>query len=289
MAATAVDGQAAEAGQVAVVVTVADGVVTIRLNRPKKGNALTPAAVEALRAAVAAAGDDTAVHAVVVTGTGKYFCTGMDLSAGNQEAMRAKAGRADGRDGAGGGKGVADFIGVFEELATLAKPTLAVLNGPALGGGVGLAFACDLRVGKADDYIAFTEVKRGLVPAMISTYIVPQLGPFFSRELMLTGRRTSLQRLYEMGAMTKVAESEAGVELLVATLMDELRTSAPAAMAATKKLIGFVATHPHAEAMAEAVGVFKASLRSPETLHGLEAWRKRQAPDWKPFRLGSKL
>ena len=131
---------------------VKDGNAVITLNRPKVGNSLNSGMTKKLLEILKKAEEDKQVHCITITGSGKYFCSGMDLRGALGEEK--------------GGKGGADFL--FSTIYDSKKPTIARINGPALGGGVGLVFACDIRIISEDSYIQFPEVYRGILPALIS-------------------------------------------------------------------------------------------------------------------------
>ena len=268
-------------GETMVELRVEEGVGWITLDRGGRGNALTPEGAEELVGAVEHAVADGSVYAIVVTGVGKHFCTGMDLSSSGQSKMGAAARSSS------SSRASSKLIDVFEVLAACPKPTIAFPNGSAYGGGIGLLFACDFRIGVGTDVISFKEVRRGLVPAMISTYVVPVLGPATSKALMLTGSDMDLATLAGRGGMTAVAHDREGARALLDVLLDELRLCGPRAMAATKDLIHKVCEVGHGDAMGLAEAVFVDSLSSPEVRHGLAAFRSKTDPDWTSFRLST--
>ena len=264
---------------------VEEGVGWITLDRGGRGNALTPEGAQELVDAVEEAVSDGSVYAIVLTGVGKHFCTGMDLSSSGQSKMAAATSSKSASKSAP--KSASKLIDVFEVLARCPKPTIAFPNGSAYGGGIGLLFACDFRIGVGTDVISFKEVRRGLVPAMISTYVVPVLGVATSKQLMLTGSALDFAALAGRGGMTAVADDREGARALLDVLLNELRLCGPRAMAATKDLIHKVCEVNHSDAMGLAQAVFVDSLSSPEVRHGLSAFRSKVDPDWTLFRLST--
>lgn len=118
------------------------------------------------------------MRVVVLTGAGKYFCTGMDLGSANQESLQQQIDQ--------GTAGHA-FLRILSQIRDFKKPIIARVNGPVMGGGCGVLFATDLRVMLQNSFLAFPEVKRGIVPALISAFIVPQMGLYRTKQYMLTG------------------------------------------------------------------------------------------------------
>lgn len=262
----------------AVLYTVRNAVATVTLNRPERGNSLSGDMVSRLLEVFELVEAAVDVHVVVLTGAGKYFCTGMDLGTANQAAVSE---RLDAKQGEPSTSSRPEFIDLLERIRTCSKPVIVKLNGPVLGGGLGLAFVADARLAHADVYASFQEVRRGLVPAIISAYIVPQLGPFLSRDLMLSGRRASAQRLYEAGVLSDAPlASPAALDAATQALADEFRASAPQAMATTKRLIDYVCAHEHADNLAETARVFAAMVRTREASYGMQCFRDKKAPDW---------
>src|ERR671927_1136050 len=155
-------------------VSTSRGVATLTLDSPANRNALSRAMRARLRQGLADALADDAVRVVVLDHTGRVFCSGMDLS-----------------EAAGGGaeqQGVREFPEILSALWSSPKPVLAAVRGPARAGGVGLLAACDVVVAGASATFAFTEVRLGLVPAVISAVVLPRMAPHVAHRLMLTGQ-----------------------------------------------------------------------------------------------------
>lgn len=259
-----------------ILLEVKDYVGTITLNRPQRANALTSGMIQAFLAIISDCQERKDVRVLVITGAGRYFCSGMDLKA-------ARLGTA-----AQGDKGP-DFTGLMGALRQCKLPTICALNGPALGGGIGLVFACDLRVCARDAYFQFSEVKRGIIPAKISVFIVPQLGEFMSRELMITGRKLSAARAYELGVVTAVEGTGEGAGKSFESLVDEytnhILSSASTSMSMVKELCSFIASkqRTHADAVVEADRYFQRMMTNKEAVHGIMAFRAKKKPDWSQF------
>jgi len=189
-----------------------------------------------------------------------------------------------------GDRGGGGFIELCNRIKACKKPIVCKINGPALGGGIGLVFMGDIRIATRDSFFAFTEVKRGLVPAMISTFIVPELGSFLSKEMFLTGRRVPAKQALDMGFLTAVAkDNKDDFERLTQEYLNHLLSSAPDAMRMIKGLVQYELSHTHEENAVEAVKVFQASLMSEETKYGLKMFKEKKEPDWSNFQIKAKL
>jgi len=246
-------------------------VLTITLNRPERGNSITPHMAEELKKAVSSAETDPDVRVIVLTGRGKFFCTGMDLGAHNQGQMQEALDKGD---------AAKNSIELFETLKRSSKPLVARINGPSLGGGWGLIFTTDVRVAVKSAYFCFAEVKRGIVPALISAYIVPEIGAFQANQYMLTGMRVPAEQAYQSRFLSALASSEEELDSITKKYVEELLTSAPKAMAHIKSNTRFVTSHPHPENTAYLQQVFARTVRSEEAIYGMSCFLQRQTPDW---------
>jgi enoyl-CoA hydratase/carnithine racemase len=163
---------------------VDDGVATVTLNRPDKLNALNPVMLEELLAVLEQADADDDVRALIVTGAGRAFCAGADLSGGGKTFDRAVRGRAEGPDAHrdGGGR-------VTLRIFDMKKPLIAAINGPAVGFGVTMTLPMDIRIASTAARIGFVFARRGVVPEAASTWFLPRLvGPSQAAEWVYTGR-----------------------------------------------------------------------------------------------------
>ncbi|ORY37031.1 ClpP/crotonase [Rhizoclosmatium globosum] len=189
-----------------------NGVLTLTLNNPTRANALSPTMVAELIKELDKAEKDDDVRVLVLTGEGLFFSAGMDLAAASK----------------GSGAPFDTALSIFKRIADsqnqqviidyIYYPMFARINGPALGGGVGLVFATDFRIAIDSSFIQLAEVKRGLIPAIISLYIVPQLGPSLSRAFFLTGEKVPIQRLHQAGIIYSIATSPTHLDESVSSL-----------------------------------------------------------------------
>jgi methylglutaconyl-CoA hydratase len=252
---------------------------TITLFRPQRGNSITPSMGLEIIAILDRWRQDPEIRVVILTGSGKFFCTGMDLGNSNQDQMGQLV--KDGKTG--------DTGQIFEVLRNFPKPIICQVNGPVLGGGVGVVFTTDIRIVNRKAYFCFPEVKRGIAPALISAHITPELGPYLTRQYMLTGEKVGAEDLYRRGVVTALVDSEQDMHRVTQTYVEQLLTSAPNAMSSVKNLINFVSSHGHDQNMSFTRKVFAEMVRSEEAMYGISCFLQKQQPDWSEFLKRSKL
>jgi methylglutaconyl-CoA hydratase len=208
-----------------VVAALADGVLTLTLNRPDKRNAIDTAMIEALHAALERAELDAAVRVVAVRGAGTDFCAGADLTELLASADRpAEENRAQ-----------AQRLGdVFIRMRDLPKPVVAVIQGRALAGGCGLATACDLVLARADAQMGYPEVRRGFVPAMVMAMLRRAVGEKVAFDLVATGRILSAEEARAVGLVSRVLAPET-FESDIAHVAAALASQSPTALALIKR------------------------------------------------------
>jgi methylglutaconyl-CoA hydratase len=244
-------------------VTVSRGVATLTLDSPANRNALSRAMRAQLRAALLDALADDAVRVVVLDHTGRVFCSGMDLS-----------------EAAGGGaqeQGVREFPELLEAIWSAPKPVVAAVRGPARAGGVGLAAACDVVVAAASATFAFSEVRLGIVPAVISAVVLPRMVPHVAHRLMLTGEVFDAAAAAAGGLVDLVA-SDGEVDVALAGQLDALTSGAPAALAETKRLLR-AGSSLHFDDLLELSARFFASEEGQE---GIASFREKRPARWVP-------
>lgn len=250
----------------------ARGVAAVTLNRPDKHNAFDAPMISALTSTLKTLDRDHAVRLVLLTGAGNSFCAGADLS-----AMRSIA-QASERDN------VQDALRLGELLATLdglSKPSVARVNGNAFGGGVGLVACCDIAIACLDSRLALTEVRFGIVPAMISPYVVAAIGARQARRYMLTGESLSAEAAHRIGLVHEFASAEA-LDACVNRVIESLLKGGPEAQREVKELIREVKSLPTLDESARhATAQRLARLRaSEEGQEGLNAFLEKRAARW---------
>lgn len=244
------------------------GVATITLNRPQARNALNGAAMAALREHLDATAGDDAVRVVVLTGTGAVFSAGADVKAA-----------LSGDPGGFAATGPEAMAALLAQLQDHPKPTIARVQGDVYGGGNGLVAACDLAVAAQSARFAFSEVRLGVIPAVIAVVCLPKLRPADAAELFLTGERVPAQRLADAGLLNAVVPDE-HLDDHVQTWLDRLLLGGPNALTGTKDLLRHVPAMSRADAFtytAERSGAF---FRSPEAAEGMAALLQRRTPAW---------
>ena len=251
----------------------ARGIVTLTLDRPEAKNALSAALVGELTATLGRLAGDSAVRAVVLTGAGNVFCAGADIhdmrDAGSASPERNEA---DARR----------FAGMLETLERQPQPTVAAVNGAAFGGAVGLVAACDIAVAAAGARFSLSEVRLGLVPAMISPYVLRAMGLREARRWCLTGEVMDAATARRTGLVHEVAD-DAGLAGAVEALLAALLAGAPGAQAEIKRLLRHVTARSEAgdEALLADTARWIARVRAgAEAREGLAAFLERRKPGW---------
>ena len=249
------------------------GVRELRLHRPEVHNAFDDGLIAALTAALRDAGSDPTVRAVVLTGEGTSFSAGADL---NWMRGMAKASEADNREDS------LRLASLMRTLQFLPKPTVARVNGAAYGGGVGLVACCDIAIGVESAKFGLTEVKLGLVPAVISPYVVAAIGLRHARRLFLTGEIFDAAQALQIGLLHRVVAADQ-LDQTVAHTLGLLSKAAPIAQREAKTLA--LGTHGLSEEKAERIDRDNAALIarlrvSAEGQEGLGAFLDKRSPAW---------
>ena len=246
-------------------------IVRITLNRPEVRNAFNEDLIAQLTAWAASVRVDGPARVAVLGGTGKTFSAGADLTwmskmVGYTRDENVRDARA--------------MAAMFDALDRLPIPLIGRVHGAALGGGVGLAAVCDIVVAANDAIFGFTEVKLGILPAVISPYVLAKIGASAARELFLTGARFSAARAREIGLVHAVGD-EAELDRMVAKYVNDLLTSAPEAVAAAKALVTRVRAAPDRASATELTIDAIADRRvSPEGQEGMRAFLEKRPPSW---------
>jgi methylglutaconyl-CoA hydratase len=245
-------------------------VLHLRLDRPERRNALDGATIERLLAALRAVPAGGEVRTLLLSGAGPAFCAGADL-----DWMR-DGGRAGWDENLAGALRLADLLAALDACPV---PTVARVHGAAYGGGIGLVAAVDVAVAAADTRFAFSEVKLGLLPAVVAPYVVARIGEGPARALFTTGERFDAARAQAMGLVHAVVAPEA-LDGAVAAVLAELATAAPGAVAGARELVRQVRGKTP-EAVRELTAATLARLRAgPEAQEGLTAALERRPPSW---------
>lgn len=257
-----------------VLTTIAGGIAQVTLNRPEKRNALDRETVAALGTALRSCAADAAVRVVQITGSGSTFCAGADLG---EMQGQAQAGEAANLEDA------RRLAALFALLDSLPKPTLARVNGDGYGGALGLLAACDIVVAAAEAKFAFTEVRLGIIPAVVSPFVLGKIGESAARRCFLTAETLSAVDLKGMGLVHEVA-TEGLLDEVCERITQALLKGAPGALAEAKTLIRDVAygsAQRRAAVSAEAAARLARLRVQPEAQEGFAAFFAKRKPGWR--------
>lgn len=244
------------------------------LNRPKNGNALTEAMIANLTNLFRQAAEDASINRIVISAEGKFFCTGMDLGKGTSPVAQSKA-ASDAQ--------YQRLVDLFEAIDNAPQVTIACISGPMFGGGVGLAFACDIRIGVKSAKANLSEAKLGLCPATISKYVIREWGFAFTREAMLSTRPIPLSELKALGCVAMLVDDREQLDQALDKYLIALRSVAPEASRMCKDLIKVGWKHAgDQQQMEQLKDIFDRMMRKDgEAAVGLEAFQGgKKALDW---------
>lgn len=247
------------------------GVARVALNRPDVRNAFNAEVIAELRETFDRLSNDSAVRAIVLSGAGKVFCGGADIN-----WMRASLDLTREQN-------VADaqaMSDMFRAIDRCSKPVVGKIHGAALGGGAGLAAVCDIVIATEDAVFGFTEVKLGIIPAVISPFVLAKIGASHARALFLTGERFDAKRAAHIGLVHEVVMNADALEDAVQGALAELRSAGPAATAAAKRLVQDVSSATYEASRDLTAQAIAAQRTSEEGQEGLRAFLERRAAGW---------
>ena len=249
------------------------GVVTVWMNRPEVHNAFNAQLIVDLTVACKALDEDGSARVVVLAGRGKSFSAGADLN-----WMKAAAAASEAENFADAMR----LAGMLRALAELNKPTIARVHGAALGGGTGLASACDICVASDKAVFATSEVKFGIIPSAISPYVIRAIGERQAYRYFQSAERIGAARAYEIGLAHEVVAVDA-LDVKVAEIVDALLQGGPLSQAAAKDLIRGVVNRPIDDTVVEDTARRISQLRAtPEAREGLDAFLAKRPAAWVP-------
>jgi methylglutaconyl-CoA hydratase len=245
------------------------GIATLTLTRPDKRNAISYELIDDLIRALDEV-RNSSVGILILTGTGKAFCSGMDLD--NLKALIGRTPEQNLEDSR-------TMVGLFRSLYEFPKPTIAAVNGAAIAGGTGLALLCDFTLAVPDAKFGYTEVRIGFVPAIVSTFLLRQVGEKIARDLLLTGRIFDAPEALRMGLINEIVPPEKLLDR-ARELAAQLAENSPLSLFHTKRLL---TDHAHAEldSQIEAAIRENAGIReSADFREGIEAFLEKRKPKW---------
>lgn len=252
--------------------TRADGVAWLRLARPERGNAFDGPLIAGLTRALDALGGNANVSAVILAGEGKHFCAGADI--GWMQRMAA----ASGEDNVADAKALARLMHVLDGLP---KTTIARVQGNAYGGGLGLVACCDIVAAASDARFCLPEVRLGLIPAVISPFVVRAIGERAARRYFQTGEVITVTDAKVLGLVHEIVDNGA-LDVKIEEILYQLERGAPGAKVAAKALVRDVARWPIDPQVMQETAVRIADIRAgAEAKEGLAAFLDHRAPSWK--------
>ncbi len=249
---------------------VKGALATITLNRPEKRNAISAEMIAELMVALAEAEASTA-RVLILTGAGKAFCSGMDL-----DAFKAISSQSPEQHLEDSHK----IARLFRRLYRFPKPLIAAVNGPAIAGGCGIATLCDFTLAVPEARFGYSEVRIGFIPAIVSVFLIRQVGEKRARDLLLTGRILDAEGAHQIGLVTEVVPADTLLDRsrrLAATLL----ASSPTSLARTKRLLRRLG-EADLDRELEAAIQENAGIRStPDFREGIASFLEKRKPTWR--------
>jgi len=246
-----------------------DGIATVTLNRPDKRNAISFDVIDDLRSALDEV-EKSSAHVLIITGAGKAFCSGMDLE--NLKALLGRSPEQNRHDSE-------TMAHLFRWLYEFPKPTIAAVNGAAIAGGTGIATLCDFTLAVPEAKFGYTEVRIGFVPAIVSTFLLRQVGEKRARDLLLTGRIFTAEEAHQIGLVNEIVAPEklmGRANELAAQLME----NSPTSLRYTKRLLS---DHARADldSQIRAAVEENAGIRATDDFReGIGSFLEKRKPRW---------
>ncbi len=244
-------------------------VATITLNRPDKRNAISYELIVELLAALDEVANSS-VLVLILTGAGKAFCSGMDL-----DNLKALVGRSPEQSL----KDSETMAHLFRALYDFPKPTIAAVNGAAVAGGCGLATLCDFTLAVPEAKFGYTEVRIGFVPAIVSTFLLRQVGEKQARDLLLTGRIIGADEAHRIGLINEIVPAEKLIER-ARELATQLMENSPTSLMYTKRLLSEHARIELDGQIQSAVRENAAIRATPDFREGISSFLEKRKPRW---------
>jgi methylglutaconyl-CoA hydratase len=247
----------------------ARGVATLTLNRPDKGNSYNQAMLDALSREIAGLGADSAVRIIVLRGSGKHFCAGAEIG-GAEPAAKDKPRTT--------------IPALCLEWDAVPKPTVALVHGACIGGGVALVSCCDVVIAARNAFFSLPEVRLGFAPGPLIPFFLRAMEARSLRRYLLSGERFAAEEALRIGLVHTLCGAEAG-DLQLAALTDDLLLAGPSAVAHAKALLhrlGHISI-PR-ELLAELQGEFDQHFHAPEATEGRASFREKRRPRWVPLK-----
>ncbi|HJQ40938.1 MAG TPA: enoyl-CoA hydratase/isomerase family protein [Thermoanaerobaculia bacterium] len=251
-------------------VELVDGVLNVSLNRPEVHNAFNDELI-AEAVDLFSSIDANAARAIVLKGSGKSFCAGADLNWMSRMVSYTRDENV--RDSSLLAK-------MFALINDCPLPIVGRVQGAAIGGGVGLAAVCDVAIAMSDAKFGLSEVKLGILPAVISPYVIAKIGETHARALFLTGERFEAERAQRIGLVHRVVDTLEQLDAAVYETVTQLKTSGPEAVRECKKLIAHVATHAPVDSIPYTIDAIASRRVSDEGQEGMKAFLEKRLASW---------
>jgi methylglutaconyl-CoA hydratase len=253
------------------IVSEENAVLSVTLNRPDVHNAFNDELIAEAIEVFGGIAATTNLRAVVLRSGGANFCAGADLNW--MSRMVSYTREENIRDSSQ----LAKMYALINECPI---PVVGRIQGAAIGGGVGLVAVCDIAIATRASKFGLSEVKLGILPAVISPYVIEKIGASHARALFLTGERFDAERALRIGLVHRVVEDEAALDTAIGETLAQLATSGPEAVKACKKLIAFVSTNELAENIPYTIEAIAERRVSEEGQAGMQAFLKKGKPPW---------
>ncbi|MBW8310244.1 MAG: enoyl-CoA hydratase/isomerase family protein [Candidatus Paracaedibacteraceae bacterium] len=251
----------------------ANGCAILTLNRPEVRNAFNATLISDLTTLIQKCDQDPKVRIIILKGEGKVFCAGADLTYMKEIANFTYEQNIEDAKRLGA---------LFETLDSCSKPTIALIQGGAYGGGVGLVATCDIAIASQDAKFSLTEVRLGIIPAVISPYIIRAIGQRKARQYALTAQQLSADEALQSGLLHYAVPQEQ-ISALTKEVVDDLLKGSPIAQSTTKKLFRAVESQPITPNLSTMTAMAIAEARSStDGQEGLKAFLEKRQPNWIP-------
>src|SRR5205814_5958673 len=252
-------------------VNVERPIASVILERPDIHNAFNDELVKLVTETFTERSARDDVRVIVLAGAGKSFCAGADLNWMKRMVQYTREQNLEDARAVGS---------MYLAIAKCPKPVIARIHGAALGGGAGLVAACDIAVAVESVQFGFTEVKLGIIPAIIGPFVIARVGPGRAREFFITGERFLAPVAMNIGLIQHVASHEAALDALIDSKISQILTSAPGAIAAAKELVFGVAARTLESSREFAADAIARARTGEEGQAGMQAFLDRQKPPW---------
>ena len=247
------------------------GITTITLNRPERRNAISYELIgDLLSALEKARAASSPTRVVILTGAGSAFCSGMDLE--NLKQLTSRTAEQTQEDSV-------TMARLFRGLYEFPRPTIAAVNGPAIAGGAGLATLCDFTLAVPEAKFGYTEVRIGFIPAIVSSFLLANVGEKHARDLLLSGRIISADEAHRFGLVNEIVAADQLISR-AQELAGQLLENSPASMAATKRLLSSYTREQLDRQIAEAIRENAASRQTADFKEGVIAFLEKRKPKW---------